>query len=91
MLSTIDIGNGRLGKFGLSYFDKKEGGYAVGTKRILSDAAAASQERQDCKDALKTLMEIKDEKRPSSPFDMDDICQCSSGRKRQHFLGLTLM
>ncbi|KAL9609782.1 MAG: hypothetical protein Q9167_005478 [Letrouitia subvulpina] len=90
VLSTIDIGNGRLGKFGLSYFDKKGGGYAVGTKRMLSDAAAASQEGQDCKAAFKTLVEIKDEKKLDLLFDLDDICQSSSGIRGQHFLGLKL-
>ncbi|KAL2039736.1 hypothetical protein N7G274_007595 [Stereocaulon virgatum] len=74
VLSTTDVGNGKLGKFGLSYFDREGGGYAVGTKRILSDAAEGLQSVQDCEKAFKTLQEIKREKALSLSFDMVDIC-----------------
>ena len=83
MLSAIDIGNGKLGQFGLSYFDRDGGGYAVGTKRILSDAAEGLQSVQDCEEAFKTLQEIKEEKTLSLPFEMVNICPSVADHKRQ--------
>ena len=34
----LDVGDGRLGDLALSYFDKPGGGFAVGTRRVLSPA-----------------------------------------------------
>lgn len=36
----LDVGDGRLGDLALSYFDKPGGGFAVGTRRVLSPAPA---------------------------------------------------
>ena len=83
VLSTTDVGNGKLGQFGLGYFDREGGGYAVGTKRILSDAAEGLQSVQDCEEAFKTLQEIKKEKALSLSFDMVDICPSVRDHQRQ--------
>ncbi|KAI4170607.1 MAG: hypothetical protein LQ343_004839 [Gyalolechia ehrenbergii] len=87
VLSSIDIGNGKLGQFGVSYFDSKGGGYAIGTKRILSDETGDPEVVMDCKDAFRTLLEIQKDKNIDLPFDMVDICPFQKGGQAQKVLG----
>lgn len=74
VLSALDLGNGELGRLGISYFDKKGGGYAVGTRRILSNAAGSQIEAQECWKAFHTLRRLQEEKNLSLPFMMINIC-----------------
>ena len=74
VLAALDLGNGRLGELGLSYFDKQNGGYAVGTRRVLSGHTESDSLASECRSAYTTLRAIRDEKRLGLPFDMIDPC-----------------
>lgn len=74
VLAALDLGNGRLGELGLSYFDKPGGAYAVGTRRTLDEDPADSQMVNDCHDAFHTLESIQRKYELSLPFDLENNC-----------------
>lgn len=74
VLAALDLGNGELGGLGVSYFDKPHGGYAVGTRRILSAAGTPTELVRDCHDAFATLRQVKDTYSLDLAFELEDIC-----------------
>lgn len=78
VLAALDLGNGKLGELGLSYFDKPGGGYAVGTRRTLSDSDSDVETSEACHDAFTTLSRIRDDRRLALPFEMANICPLPS-------------
>lgn len=88
MLAALDLGNGKLGELGLSYFDKLGGGYAVGTRRTLNEDAASPQDTRDCHDAFLTFRDIQQERGLNLPFELADPCQYSKGGQTQRPLGV---
>jgi len=73
-LSALDLGNGNLGQLGLSYFDKEGGGYAIGTRRVLSERASGRREVHECLKAIRTLQKLQTEQGLRLPFKLEDIC-----------------
>ena len=74
VVSFVDAGNGPRGQFGLGYFDKQGGTYAVGTRRILSDESASRQDDADCNAAYENLVEMKQRYNLSTAFEMKNPC-----------------
>ena len=74
VLAALDLGNGPLGELGLSYFDKAGGGYAVGTRRTLSDGHADMQTAKACHDAFYTLSHLQDTRQLALSFELLNTC-----------------
>lgn len=88
MLAALDLGNGRLGELGLSYFDKAGGGYAVGTRRTLNEEDAGPQNTRDCQDAFLTFKDIQQERELGLPFELANTCRQSKNGHSQRPLGV---
>ena len=88
MLAALDLGNGKLGELGLSYFDKAGGGYAVGTRRTLNEEHTSPQDSRDCQDAFLTFRDIQKERALELPFELTNPCQSSEMDKSQKRLGV---
>lgn len=88
VLAALDLGNGRLGELGLSYFDKAGGGYAVGTRRTLNEEDAGPQNTRDCQDAFLTFKDIQQERELELPFELAYACQQSRNGQSQRPLGV---
>lgn len=87
MLAALDLGNGKLGELGLSYFDRSGGGYAVGTRRTLSEDDADPQNTRDCHDAFLTLKSIVRERQLNLPFEIENVCSSLEMKQSQKQLG----
>jgi hypothetical protein len=74
VLAALDLGNGRLGELGLSYFDKPGGGYAVGTRRTLDKDPLDLQMVDDCHDAFHTLSSIRKKYDLNLSFNLENNC-----------------
>ena len=74
ILAALDLGNGELGQLGLSYFDKPNGAYAVGTRQVLSATGTATELVRDCHDALATMSKVRDTYSLDLPFNLENIC-----------------
>jgi len=74
VLAALNIGNGALGRLGLSYFDKEGGGYAVGTRRILSDVTADKYEVEECSKALRNFRLLEKKRGLDLPFSLVSLC-----------------
>jgi hypothetical protein len=70
-LAALDLGNGQLGRLGLSYFNRKGGGYAVGTRSVISESAA---DAEDCRKALQTFRLLQKDKGLKLSFELSDLC-----------------
>lgn len=90
MLAALDLGNGRLGELGLSYFDKAGGGYAVGTRRTLNEEHTAPQTNRDCQDAFRTFKDIQKERALKLPFELANPCRSSEMDQSQQSLGIAM-
>jgi hypothetical protein len=80
VLAALDLGNGKMGELGLSYFDKPGGGYAVGTRRSLVERGGNSQLTSDCHDAFQTFKDVKEKFNLDLEFDLINVCP-SSGKE----------
>ena len=87
MLAALDLGNGKLGELGLSYFDKAGGGYAVGTRRTLNEEHTTPQNNRDCQDAFLTFKDIQKERALELSFELTNACQPLEMDKSQKRLG----
>lgn len=74
VLAALDLGNGELGELGLSYFDKPNGAYAVGTRQVLSAKGIATELVRDCHDAFATMSKVKDTYSLDLPFKLENFC-----------------
>lgn len=74
VLAALDLGNGELGELGVSYFDKPNGAYAVGTRQVLSAEGAATDLIRDCHEAFATMSKVKDTYSLDLPFELENIC-----------------
>ena len=90
MLAALDLGNGKLGELGLSYFDKAGGGYAVGTRRTLNEEDTSPQNARDCQDAFLTFKDIQKERGLKLPFELTDACRNSENEQFQKPLGIAI-
>lgn len=88
MLAALDLGNGKLGELGLSYFDKVGGGYAVGTRRTLNEKDASPQDTRDCHGAFATFQDIQQGRGLNLPFGLANPCQNFRNRQIQRPLGV---
>lgn len=88
MLAALDLGNGKLGELGLSYFDKRGGGYAVGTRRTLNEEDASPQDTRDCHGAFATFQDLKQGRGLDLPFGLANACQISRSGQFQKPLGV---
>lgn len=83
----LDVGDGRLGDLALSYFDKPGGGFAVGTRRVLSPTPAAAAggareasatstaaELKACHDAFGTFVQLQDARQIPLNFTLENPC-----------------
>lgn len=71
---ALDLGNGEAGQLALSYFDKPLGGYAIGSRNVLSGDDVDAPAARDCHDALVTLMNIQRRWNISLPFSIMYPC-----------------
>lgn len=79
--SALDLGNGDAGRLALSYFDKLLGGYAVGSRNVLSgDLQADARTVDDCHAAFETLQNIQQRWNIRLPFELENPCMRQSGR-----------
>lgn len=90
VLAALDLGNGKLGELGLSYFDKAGGGYAVGTRRTLNEEDTSPQNARDCQDAFLTFKDIQKERGLKLPFELTDACRNSENEQFQKPLGIAI-
>ena len=88
VLAALDLGNGRLGELGLSYFDKAGGGYAVGTRRTLNEEGSSPQDIRDCENAFLTFKDIQQGRGLALSFELTDICQKLRDDASQKPLGI---
>lgn len=72
--TALDLGNGDAGRLALSYFDKPLGGYAVGSRNVLSGDDVDAQTAQDCRDAFQTLNNIQKRWNIKLPFELENPC-----------------
>ncbi|KAF9630277.1 hypothetical protein BFW01_g839 [Lasiodiplodia theobromae] len=70
----LDIGPGDEGKMHVSYFDKENGGYAVGKRRVLNAPGADRETAKECHDAFLTMQELQD--RRNLPIDFELVNPC---------------
>ncbi|KAI9803987.1 MAG: hypothetical protein M1833_000268 [Piccolia ochrophora] len=77
--TALDLGNGETGKLALSWFDRKGGAYAVGSRKVLSEEGADEGTAGDCRDAFRTLKGIERDRGLPLPFELNDPC-LGSGR-----------
>lgn len=75
MATALDLGNGNGGRLALSYFDKPMGGYAVGSRNVLSGDNVDAQVAQDCHDAFETLTNIQMRWNIKLPFELKSQCR----------------
>ncbi|CAG8950777.1 hypothetical protein HYFRA_00002992 [Hymenoscyphus fraxineus] len=78
-LAALDLGNGQLGRLGLSFFDREGGGYAVGTRRVLSEPDADTPDVEACLEALHTFRLLQKEHGLNLSFELSDICTTDVG------------
>jgi hypothetical protein len=86
VLAALDLGNGRLGELGLSYFDKPGGGYAVGTRRTLDEDPVDLWTVNDCHDAFHTLSSIREKYDLNLSFSLENNCPARS-KSQGHLWG----
>ena len=87
VLAALELGNGKLGELGLSYFDKAGGGYAVGTRRTLNEDTTNPHTARDCHSAFLTLKDIEAERQLDLPFELKDVCPSLRTEQAQEPLG----
>ncbi|ORY58746.1 uncharacterized protein BCR38DRAFT_489105 [Pseudomassariella vexata] len=76
----LDVGDGTLGDLALSYFDRRDGAFAVGTRRVLGGVGASASEKETraCNDAFQTLSELQVERKLSLSFMLENPCEVVS-------------
>ena len=89
VLAALDLGNGKLGELGLSYFDKLGGGYAVGTRRSLNADSSDPQQIRDCNDAFLTFKDLEKGQQLELPFALTNPCRALEEGQAQKLLGRT--
>ncbi|PWY95189.1 hypothetical protein BO94DRAFT_620661 [Aspergillus sclerotioniger CBS 115572] len=86
--TALDLGNGEAGRLALSYFDRPLGGYAVGSRNVLSGDDVDRKSIRDCHDAFETLTNIQQRWKVQLPFELINPCGEVSGESLQYHLGL---
>lgn len=80
-LAALDLGNGEMGRLGLSFFDEEGGAHAVGTRRVLSNANADASDTEDCQEAFGSLRQIQRDKEVDLAFTMINPCAPSNANR----------
>ncbi|KAI0837757.1 hypothetical protein F5Y06DRAFT_63792 [Hypoxylon sp. FL0890] len=80
----LDVGAGDLGNLALSYFDKEGGGFAVGTRRVLSGhvEGGSATDAKECNEAFQTLTELQKERNLSLNFTLENPCTSQGSMER---------
>ena len=82
-LAALDLGNGEMGRLGLSFFDEEGGAHAVGTRRVLSKVNADASDTEDCQEAFGSLSQIQRDKEVDLAFTMINPCAPSNANRAQ--------